>query len=317
MPTPLGLRNRTLRGARTSRRNANRGALRPGGPSRVRPSGRCTRGPATRAMRGRRHPPRADRDVRRRGLRQAHPPPGLAVLTAGPGITNGISAITTRGSTARRWSCSAGGRPSGAGAPARCRSWTTCRSSPRSPSRPATVHGPPTMAARRRARGGRHRHDPAPRAGVPRLPARRVFGPAEGELAATRRGRGGRARPDAVARVGELIAGAERPAFIVGQRRLLGRRLGRAAARRRALRVPVLLQRARSWLPARPTTSWRSCAPGPAEDGRRSSSSCRHAARLPPRLRPLRRRRGRPRRRRRVASGGDGGDWGRRDGDGE
>src|SRR4051794_41507740 len=33
MPTPLGLRNRTLRGAWTSRRSVSRGALREGGPS--------------------------------------------------------------------------------------------------------------------------------------------------------------------------------------------------------------------------------------------------------------------------------------------
>jgi acetolactate synthase I/II/III large subunit len=45
--------------------------------------------------------------------------PGLAVLTAGPGVTNGVSAVTT----AHRWSCWPAGRLMAAGARAAFRSW--------------------------------------------------------------------------------------------------------------------------------------------------------------------------------------------------
>ena len=56
--------------------------------------------------------------------------PGLAVLTAGPGITNGVSAITTAWFNGSPLVVLGDGRRRGAGAPARCRSSTTCRSSP-------------------------------------------------------------------------------------------------------------------------------------------------------------------------------------------
>jgi acetolactate synthase-1/2/3 large subunit len=53
--------------------------------------------------------------------------PGFAALTAGPGITNGVSATTTsRTSTAPHSWCSAAEHPRRAGAAARCRSSTTC-----------------------------------------------------------------------------------------------------------------------------------------------------------------------------------------------
>ena len=89
----------------------------------------------------RRHPPRADGHLRRRGLRQAdpHARPGRADRRSRRHQRR-LGHHDARGSTARRSSCSADGRRSGAGARARCRSSTTCRSWPRSRRRPATVH---------------------------------------------------------------------------------------------------------------------------------------------------------------------------------
>ena len=73
--------------------------------------------------------------------------PGLAVLTAGPGVTNGVSGDDQRLlQRRRRWSCSAGGRRSSAGVAAACRRSTTCRSSA-----PVTKHAA-TVVDRRRDR---------------------------------------------------------------------------------------------------------------------------------------------------------------------
>ena len=77
--------------------------------------------------------------------------PGLAVLTAGPGVTNGISGLT---SALLQRLAGAGDRRPGArrsaGARAACRRSTTSRWSPRSPSTPRRC-SPPT---RSRARSG-------------------------------------------------------------------------------------------------------------------------------------------------------------------
>ena len=86
-----------------------------------------------------------------------------------------------------------------------------------------------------------------------------------------------------------LIADAERPAFIVGSDVYwdgAGRRWQRAVERC-ACRASST---ASVGAACRPTTSWRSSAPGAAEDRRRPRRRDRHAARLPPRLRPVRQR---------------------------
>ena len=58
--------------------------------------------------------------------------PGVAALTAGPGVTNGMSAIASRPAVgARRCSCSAAARRRCAGGWGRCRRSTTSRSSRR------------------------------------------------------------------------------------------------------------------------------------------------------------------------------------------
>ncbi len=61
--------------------------------------------------------------------------PGLAVLTAGPGVTNGISAIAQAQFAGSPMVVVGGRAPRTAGAPGRCRSSTSRRSSRRSPSR--------------------------------------------------------------------------------------------------------------------------------------------------------------------------------------
>jgi acetolactate synthase-1/2/3 large subunit len=62
--------------------------------------------------------------------------PGLAVLTAGPGVTNGISGLTSAFFNAAPVLVMGGRAPASAGARAACRRSTTCRWSPRSPSTP-------------------------------------------------------------------------------------------------------------------------------------------------------------------------------------
>ena len=78
--------------------------------------------------------------------------PGLAVLTAGPGVTNGVSGVATAHFNGSPVVVIGGRAPdSTAGARAACRRSTTRRCSPRSPSAPATgTRRRPIGAARRR-----------------------------------------------------------------------------------------------------------------------------------------------------------------------
>ena len=117
----------------------------------------------------------------------------------------------------------------------------------------------PALVVHEAARAG---HDPAPRPGVPRLPARRASGrprascPTASSLTGSRR----RPRRPSTA-VGALLAGAERPAFIVGSDvywagawdALRGRGRARCACRASST--------ASAAAACRPTTSWPSCGP--------------------------------------------------------
>ena len=134
-----------------------------------------------------------------------------------------------------------------------------------------------------------------------------VFGPAEAELPDAGRpvaGRGARPRGRSWPSWPALIAGAERPAFIVGSDVYWGGAWDAAAAAASStLRVPCCFNGlGRGCLPADHELAFLR-HPRPAQDGGRPRRGDRHAARLPPRLRPLRHGRGRPRRRRRRASG--------------
>ena len=166
--------------------------------------------------------------------------PGLAVLTAGPGVTNGISGLTSAHFNASPVLVIGGRAPAvplGLRQPAGDRP------------RPA---GRPGHQARRDGR--RHRRDPgarsrtaltaaltaAPRPGLPR--------PAAGGrlLAATRPTRPARPTspviepdPDDVARAAALIAGAERPVIIAGSDVYAGDAVAALREAAEALQVPV------------------------------------------------------------------------------
>ena len=88
------------------------------------------------------------------------------------------------------------------------------------------------------------------------------------------------------------------------QRRLLGRRLGRAGAPPSSTCAFPCSPTASGGARCPPTTSWRSCARrGLLKQRADLVVVARHAARLPPRVRPVRVGGRRPRRRRRVAAG--------------
>src|SRR5215472_16843254 len=74
--------------------------------------------------------------------------PGLAVLTAGPGVTNGISAVTTAHFNGSAVVILAGRAPDYRWARAACRRSTTRSSSPRSPKRPGPSMPPAAWAPR-------------------------------------------------------------------------------------------------------------------------------------------------------------------------
>ena len=166
----------------------------------------------------RRHPPRAVGDVRRRGLRQADPPPGRGRADRRTGHHQrrlggdvGVVQRLAAGRARRPGPAAALGRRVAAGA--------RPRADPRldhqvggdrhsTPSKAGTlVHE--AIAPGRRA---------APRAGVPRLPARRVrpVGRRRSRRSIRRPGGAPSPIPTSIARLAELVAGAERPAFIVG-----------------------------------------------------------------------------------------------------
>ena len=183
--------------------------------------------------------PRCSRPRRPRKLTRT---PGLAVLTAGPGVTNAVSAVTTAwfngaplvvlGGRAPdyRWGS---GAPAGAGPPAAAR--------------------PGHQARRDRAR---HRSIVAPRGrGVPArdrphrgpvfldVPMDALFGQAEAPRPADRGRPGGRAGPRRLARIAALLARGAPPGPGAGLRRLDRRRRGRGPAPRRDAAAPGRRQR--------------------------------------------------------------------------
>ena len=234
----------------------------------------------------RRHPPRAVGDVRRGGIRQADPP--------------------ARRRRAHRW---ARGHQRHLGgdvgdvqrvAPRRSRRPRTggalgCRLAPGVRPRAGAGadhqgghHRDRSLDRRRRRPRRRAARRPAPsRAGVPRLPARPLrtgrrrrpgWHRAEGRLDRPRRRRA----------AGEDGRVGAAPGVPRRQRRLLGRRVGRARRGRRAPRGPVLLQRIGSRHVAGPPPARLPPHPRAAQAARRPRRRHRHAARLPRRVRPLR-----------------------------
>jgi acetolactate synthase-1/2/3 large subunit len=142
--------------------------------------------------------------------------PGVAALTAGPGITNGVSAITSAHFNGAPVVVLGGRAPQGrwgAGSLQELDHVPIVTSITKSA---ATVTDAGTA--------GRVVHDAARLAMTPhRGPVfldfpLDVFGPASGQVPAVDEctGRGAAPDDDAVARLADLVAGAERPAFVVG-----------------------------------------------------------------------------------------------------
>jgi len=142
--------------------------------------------------------------------------PGIAALTAGPGITNGVSAVTSAWFNGSPLVVLGGRAPQarwGAGSLQELDHVPILQSITKSA---ATVSDP--------AKAGVMVHDAIALAAEPhRGPVfldfpLDVFGPSAGDVPAVdgAAGRGVEPDPDAIARLAELVAGAERPAFLVG-----------------------------------------------------------------------------------------------------
>ena len=230
--------------------------------------------------------------------------PGVAALTAGPGITNGVSAVTSAWFNGSPVVVLGGRAPQGRWGAGSLQeldhvpilaSITKQATTVTDPSKAgALVHGAAALAVEPH-RGPVFVDFPLD-----------VFGPASGEVPAVEApmGRGVDPDPDAVARLAASIAAAERPAFVVGSDVYWAGAWNALSGRGRAPARAGLHQRARPGHPAGrpragvPPHAW------PAPAGGRPGRRRRYAARLPARLRALRRGAGRPRRRRRIPAGG-------------
>ena len=223
--------------------------------------------------------------------------PGVAMLTAGPGVTNGISAITTAQLTGSPIVV-LGGRASQAG-------WgagslqeldhlpivtpvTKWAATSQDPGEVAADVDRALTAARSPHRGPAFldvpldvSFDSAPLDSVPAVRPTAF--------------RGAEPDPDALGRIGGLLAGAGRPVLIAGADAYFDGAEDALVRLAEALRVPVVVNgMARGTIPADHPLALSRGARRHAE-GRRPRRGGGHAARLPPRLRPLRRGAGRPR----------------------
>ena len=163
--------------------------------------------------------------------------PGVAALTAGPGITNGISAITSAwfngsplvvlGGRApqRRWGAGSLQELDHVPILSSITKWSTTLTDPTKAG--VVVHEAATLALRPH-RGPVFVDFPLD-----------VFGPASGELPAVAAPDVMVPDPDDVARLAGLIAGAERPAFIVGSDVYWAGAWEELAAAVEHLRIPV------------------------------------------------------------------------------
>ncbi|HEX9258949.1 MAG TPA: acetolactate synthase [Acidimicrobiales bacterium] len=179
--------------------------------------------------------------------------PGLAVLTAGPGITNGVSAITSAWFNGSPLVVLGGRAPQarwGAGSLQELdhvpivSSITKSAATVTHPAMAALMVQEAAAAAISPHRGPTFLDFPLD-----------VFGPSEGELPdldVTAIARGMAPDPDEVATIAELVAQAERPAFIVGSDVYWGGAWAELAAAAEHLRVPCFFNGlGRGCLPAR------------------------------------------------------------------
>ena len=194
--------------------------------------------------------------------------PGLAVLTAGPGVTNGVSAVTTAHFNGSPLVVLAGRAPDGRWGQAASRSSIIRRCSRRSPSEPGPRTTPAEVGAGRRRRvhaGGR----PASRPGLPGREPGGAVRPRRTASPALPRGSGARPRRRRARRRPRIsrdrpAAGRAQPAGAGPRLRCLaGRRRGRRQDRGRAAsgcRSSPTARAAASCLPG--IRCW-SPAPGP------------------------------------------------------
>jgi acetolactate synthase-1/2/3 large subunit len=165
--------------------------------------------------------------------------PGVAALTAGPGITNGVSAVTSAWFNGSPVVVLGGRAPQGR--------WGagSLQELDHVPILASITKDATTLTDP--AKAGEVVHAAAALAAEPhRGPVfidfpLDVFGPAAGEVPAETAaiGRGADPDPDAVARLASLVAGAERPAFVVGSDVYWAGAWGALATAVEHLRVPV------------------------------------------------------------------------------
>ena len=228
--------------------------------------------------------------------------PGLAVLTAGPGVTNGRQ--RDRAGPVRRLADGRRRRP-GAGQPLGQRQPPGAR--PAADHRADLEVGPHPPHRRRRARRlprGVHCGRVAPpRPGLRRRPDGRVLQLRVGHAARPpAASRGAEPDPDALGEVAELLAGASPAGAGARHRRVGRRRRGGRAPLRRGRRHPGHHQRhGPRRRPRRPPAAGHQ-GPRPGARRRRPGRRRRHPARLPARLRRLRRQGRRARRPRSCTS---------------
>lgn len=140
--------------------------------------------------------------------------PGLAALTAGPGVTNGVSAVTSAHFNGSPLVVLGGRAPAARWGAGSLQEFDHVPVLAPITKRAATVTDPTTA--------GQVVHDAALLAGqAHRGPVfldfpLDLFGPSEGDVPETGSGAGIAADPDQVRALAELIAGAQRPAFLVG-----------------------------------------------------------------------------------------------------
>ncbi|MEZ5296464.1 MAG: thiamine pyrophosphate-dependent enzyme [Ilumatobacteraceae bacterium] len=207
--------------------------------------------------------------------------PSLAASTAGPGVTNGISAVTSAmfngaplvvlGGRAPEGRWGAGSLQEFDHVPVLAPITKLATTVKQAELAGEIVHGAATLAA-----------SPHLRPGVPRLPVRPVRS-TEGEVPDGGADISPAADPASIEVLARLVAGAERPAFLVGSD-ATGTAPGTSSGRGDIARRAVLLQRARPRHAAgRPLA--RSFAPQAAEATCRPGGGDRDPARLPGRLR--------------------------------
>ena len=230
--------------------------------------------------------------------------PGVAALTAGPGITNGVSAVTSA------WFNGSplvvlGGRAPQAPLGRRVAAGARPRADPAVDHQAGGDRHRPGQGRRDGARGDRP-WPPTPHRGPVFLDfPLDVFGPSAGDVPARRPGaRCGASRPIPTPSPASPSwwpgpSGRRSSSAATCTGRVRGPELAAAVEH---LRVPVFTNGlGRGTLPADHELAFLRTR-GPAQAARRRRRRARHAARLPPRLRPLRLGDGRPRRRRRSRS---------------